>query len=86
MQQRTAEQIENVPHSTEKIIEAVPLVPGERLQQRTAKQIVDAPQVLEEIFDMARTVEQIIDVFGRNRRGGEVDPQVRVHQRVAEQL
>ena len=32
------------------------------------------------------TVEQLVHVFERNRRGGRLDPQVRIHQLIDEQL
>ena len=57
-----------------------------RVQQRTAKQSVDAPQFLEEIVELARTVEQILDVFGSLAEVERLDPQVRAHQRIDEQL
>ena len=44
VQQRTAEQIEDAPQSSEETVEAVTLVPHERVQQRTAEQIEDLPQ------------------------------------------
>ena len=69
------------------------LVPHERVQQRTAEQQVH--QICEETIEMVKditstrwqqwTVEQIMDVFG-NRRGGRLDPQVRMHQLSDEQL
>ena len=45
VQQRTAEQIEDLPQHPEETVEAVTLVPHERVQQRTAEQIEDAPQL-----------------------------------------
>ena len=83
---RTAAVVEEMRDET---VEAMRLIPSEQVQQRTAEQIVeevvemersaaeqsvDAPQVLEEIVEMVRTAEQITDVFGRNRRGGEIGP------------
>ena len=44
MQQRTAEQTEDLPQYPEETVEAVTLLPHERVQQRTAEQIEDLPQ------------------------------------------
>ena len=47
----------DVPQLREETVEAVRLVPRERVQHRTAEQIEDASQFLEEIVEMVRTVE-----------------------------
>ena len=74
----------NLPEET---VEAVTLVPHERVQQRTAEQVEDAPQSSEETVEAVtlvphervqqRTAEQIEDApqsSGRDRRGGDVSP------------
>ena len=56
VQQRTAEQIEDLPQHPEETVKAVTLVPQERVQQCTADQIEGAPQSLAEVVEAVTLV------------------------------
>ena len=81
-QQRTAEQSEEGRRFVEETVEAVTLVLGERVQQRTAEHhenplCEETIELLRQIMSkrgQQQTVEQIVDVFGRHLRGGDVGP------------
>ena len=95
VQQRTVEQPEEVPQLTDGTVEAVTMVPRERVQRRVADRIGDVPQFREETVDeeapetasqdlrLQRTVERsLVD----HVEAAKIALQERISERMCEQF